>query len=116
MDTVRILQEGEFPPEMRRVFQGTREWFKTDSMPTMSRVIAWSPEFQWGFGRATAADEGYLKALWGGVRFALPADPAGLTAAIDLHRSAISRRGGHTARPLRLSPSAVRTLDPTSEK
>jgi AhpD family alkylhydroperoxidase len=52
METVRIPEEHEFPPEARRVFQGAREWMKIDWVPKMSRVIAWSPEFQWGFGRA----------------------------------------------------------------
>ena len=63
METVRILDEKEFPPKMQRVFQGTREWFKIDYVPKMSRVIAWSPEFQWGFGRATrrTMSDGELK-------------------------------------------------------
>ena len=63
METVRILEEQEFPPEMPRVVQGTREWIKIDDVPKMSRVIAWSAQFQWGFGRATrrVMSDGELK-------------------------------------------------------
>ncbi len=51
METVRIKDAGEFPPEMQRVFEGIKRWFGLDFVPKMNRVLAYDPAFWAGFGR-----------------------------------------------------------------
>lgn len=51
METVRIKEAGEFPPEMQRVFDGVKRWFGLDFVPKMNRVTAYDPGFWAGFGR-----------------------------------------------------------------
>jgi alkylhydroperoxidase/carboxymuconolactone decarboxylase family protein YurZ len=51
METVRIPEAAEFPPEMQRTFEGVRRWFGLDFVPKMNRVTARDPGFWAGFGR-----------------------------------------------------------------
>ena len=37
METVRLLEEHEFPEEMQKYFEGTKSWFGIDYIPKMSR-------------------------------------------------------------------------------
>jgi hypothetical protein len=53
MALVRIPPPSEFPPEMQAYLAGSRDWFKIDFVPQMSRVIALAPEFQQSHGRAS---------------------------------------------------------------
>lgn len=51
METVRIKEAGEFPPEMHRLFEGVKRWFGLDFVPKMNLVTAYDPQFWAGFGR-----------------------------------------------------------------
>lgn len=51
METVRVKDADEFPPEMQRLFQGVKRWFGLDFVPKMNRVLAYDADFWAGFGR-----------------------------------------------------------------
>ena len=53
METVRLLEEHEFPEELQKYFQGTKEWFGIDYIPKMSKVISYAPEFASTHGRCS---------------------------------------------------------------
>ncbi|RMF89738.1 MAG: hypothetical protein D6736_07915 [Nitrospinota bacterium] len=63
METVRILEEHEFPPEIQRHFEGTKTWFNVDFIPKMSRVLSFQPEMSHTHGRCSrrAMADGVLK-------------------------------------------------------
>jgi hypothetical protein len=44
METVRLLEEHEFPPQPQKYFEGTKVWFNTDYVPKMSRLLSYIPE------------------------------------------------------------------------
>jgi len=43
METVRLPQPDEFGPEDQKIFDNTREWFRIDFVPKMSRVLRMQP-------------------------------------------------------------------------
>lgn len=51
METVRIRDAHDFPPETRRMFEGVKRWFGLDFVPKMNLVTAYDPKFWAGFGR-----------------------------------------------------------------
>ncbi len=51
METVRIKDEAEFPPDIQKMFAGAKRWFGLDFVPKMNRVTAYDPGFWAGFGR-----------------------------------------------------------------
>ena len=53
METVRLLDEHEFPEELQKYFEGTRSWFGIDYLPKMSKVISYQPEFAQTHGRCS---------------------------------------------------------------
>jgi hypothetical protein len=63
METVRLLEEHEFPPEMQRYFEGTKSWFNIDHIPKMSKVLGYRTEMTQTHGRCTRRSmvDGVLK-------------------------------------------------------
>ncbi|HIN06739.1 MAG TPA: hypothetical protein EYM65_10995 [Dehalococcoidia bacterium] len=53
METVRLLEEHEFPQELQKYFEGTKTWFGIDYLPKMSKVISYAPEFASTHGRCS---------------------------------------------------------------
>ena len=53
METVRLLEEHEFPKEMQRYFEGTKTWFGLDYVPKMSKVLSYRPEMAATHGRCS---------------------------------------------------------------
>ena len=53
METVRLLDEQEFPEELQKYFEGTKSWFGIDYLPKMSKVISYEPEFASTHGRCS---------------------------------------------------------------
>jgi alkylhydroperoxidase family enzyme len=53
METVRILDEHEFPPDQQKYFEGTKTWFNIDFIPKMSRVLSYQPEISHTHGRCS---------------------------------------------------------------
>lgn len=51
METVRIKPPEEFPPDLQRMLEGVKRWFRLDFVPKMNLVTAWDPGFWAGFGR-----------------------------------------------------------------
>jgi alkylhydroperoxidase family enzyme len=51
METVRIRPPEEFSPELQRMLEGVKRWFRLDFVPKMNLVTAWDAEFWAGFGR-----------------------------------------------------------------
>ncbi len=43
METVRLPEPDEFGPEDQKIFANTREWFRIDFVPKMSRVLRMQP-------------------------------------------------------------------------
>ena len=63
METVRLLDEHEFPEELQRYFEGTKAWFGIDYLPKMSKVLSYEPEISRTHGRCSrrAMTDGVLK-------------------------------------------------------
>lgn len=63
METVRLLEEHEFPEEMRRYFEGTKTWFGIDYVPKMSKVLSYRTEMASTHGRCArrSMTDGQLK-------------------------------------------------------
>jgi hypothetical protein len=53
METVRSLEEQEFPEEMRRYFQGTKTWFGIDYVPKTRKVLSCRTEMASTHGRCS---------------------------------------------------------------
>ncbi len=53
METVRLLDDHEFPPELQRYIEGTKAWFNIDYVPKMSRVLMYNPEMSRTHGRCS---------------------------------------------------------------
>ena len=53
METVRIPPVEELAPEDRRFCEATKDWFRVDFVPKMSRVLLTVPEFGRPYGRAS---------------------------------------------------------------
>ncbi|GIX48072.1 MAG: hypothetical protein KatS3mg131_2283 [Candidatus Tectimicrobiota bacterium] len=62
METVRLLADHEFPPELQRYLEGTKAWFNIDYIPKMTRVLAYQPEMSRTHGRCSrrAMSDGVL--------------------------------------------------------
>jgi hypothetical protein len=44
MESVRLPDADEFGPEDQRIFDNTRQWFRIDFVPKMSRVLRMLPD------------------------------------------------------------------------
>jgi hypothetical protein len=44
MESVRLPEDGEFGPEDQKIFDNTRQWFRIDFVPKMSKVLRMLPE------------------------------------------------------------------------
>jgi hypothetical protein len=53
MEIVRITDAQELAAEDRRFCEATKQWFKIDFVPKMSRVLLTVPEFGRPYGRAS---------------------------------------------------------------
>lgn len=53
METVRLLEEHEFPPQLQKYFEGIKVWFNIDYIPKMSRVLSYAPEMASTHGRCS---------------------------------------------------------------
>jgi hypothetical protein len=53
METVRIPGHEELAPEDQRFCEASKEWFRIDFVPKMSRVLLTVPEFGRAYGRAS---------------------------------------------------------------
>lgn len=53
METVRLPEPSEFGPDDQKIFQNTRQWFRIDFVPKMSRVLRVVPEIGDGITRAS---------------------------------------------------------------
>ncbi len=53
METVRLLDEHEFPDELKPYFDGTKAWFGIDYIPKMSKVLCYQPEMSRTHGRCS---------------------------------------------------------------
>ena len=63
METVRLLEEHEFPPGLQKYFEGTKSWFNIDYIPKMTKVLSYQPEMSRTHGRCSrrAMVDGVLK-------------------------------------------------------
>jgi hypothetical protein len=63
METVRLLEEHEFPSELQKYFEGTKTWFNINYLPKMTRVLSYQPEMSSTHGRCSrrAMGDGVLK-------------------------------------------------------
>ncbi len=43
MEIVRLLEPEEFGPEDQKIFESTKQWFRIDFVPKMSRVLRTMP-------------------------------------------------------------------------
>jgi hypothetical protein len=53
MEIVRVPATEELAPEDRRFCEATKDWFRIDFVPKMSRVLLTVPEFGRPYGRAS---------------------------------------------------------------
>jgi hypothetical protein len=53
MEIVRVPPAEELAPEDRRFCEATKDWFRIDFVPKMSRVLLTVPEFGRPYGRAS---------------------------------------------------------------
>ena len=53
MEIVRVPAAEELAPEDRRFCEATKDWFRIDFVPKMSRVLLTVPEFGRPYGRAS---------------------------------------------------------------
>ena len=44
MEIVRLPEPDEFGPEDQKVFENTKQWFRIDFVPKMSRVLRMRPD------------------------------------------------------------------------
>ena len=63
METVRLLDEHEFPAELGKYFEATKASFGIDYVPKMTRVLAYDPEMSQTHGRCSrrTMPDGVLK-------------------------------------------------------
>lgn len=53
METVRVPESHEFPPEDQRFLEASKAWFRIDFVPKMGRVLRVVPEFGRAYSRAS---------------------------------------------------------------
>jgi hypothetical protein len=53
MEIVRLREADELEPEDRKFCEATKNWFRIDFVPKMSRVLLTVPEFGRPYGRAS---------------------------------------------------------------
>ncbi len=63
METVRLLEEHEFPPELQKYFEGIKTWFNINYVPKMTRVLSYQSGMSDTHGRCSrrAMTDGVLK-------------------------------------------------------
>ena len=53
METVRLPDPDAFGPEDQKIFENTRQWFRIDFVPKMSRVLRMVPAIGNGLTRSS---------------------------------------------------------------